>query len=70
MPTNGWEELYLQTVVEVDRQKIQESINATRQAIAERLKESGQNSADDSERQRIEKALKALDTLEGEIKNW
>jgi hypothetical protein len=68
MSQSEWEDLYLQTVVEVNGQRMGERIEATRKAIARRLEEMGQN-GDDSERQRMKKALNALDTLEVEAKN-
>jgi hypothetical protein len=39
MPNSGWEELYLQTVLETDAQKMQERIANGREGIAGRLRE-------------------------------
>jgi hypothetical protein len=69
MPSD-WEELYLQTVMEVNRQKVQERIAATRRAIARELKNLENDSQDHPERLKMEKALKALETLEADTKNW
>ena len=66
----SWEEKYMQTVQEVSAEKMPERIAATRQAIAERLRDLEQSNDHHVERQEIEKALKALSMLEEEVKEW
>ena len=66
----GWQEKYMQTVQEVSAEKMPERIAATRQAIAERLRDLKEDSDHHAERQEIEKALRALSILEKEVKEW
>jgi hypothetical protein len=66
----SWKEKYMRTVLEVTSQKMPERIAATRQAIAGRLQNLEQDSDHHAERQEIEKALRALSTLEEEVKEW
>jgi hypothetical protein len=66
----SWEDRYLQTILEVNGQKMPERIAETRKAIAGRLRDLEHDSDHHSERHQIEKALHALETLEVETKNW
>ena len=66
----GWQEEYMQTVQEGSAEKMPERIAATRQAITERLRELKEDSDHHAERREIEKALRALSTLEEEVKEW
>ena len=50
----GWQEEYMQTVQEVSAEKMPERIAATRQAIAERLRDLREASDHHAERQEIE----------------
>ena len=70
MPKNNWENLYLQTVLEVSGQKMPERIAATRKAITGRLRNLEHDSDHHTERHEMEKALTALKTLEAETRNW
>ena len=65
-----WEDRYLQTILEVSGLKMPERIAETRKAIAGRLRDLEHDSDHHSERHQIEKALHALETLEGEARNW
>jgi hypothetical protein len=68
---NGsWQEQYMQTILEVNGQKMPELISATRQAIAGRLRDLEHDSDHHTERYQIENALKALSALEVEIQQW
>lgn len=60
----GWKERYMQTILEVNGQKMPERITATRAAIAGRLHDLEHDSDHHAERQQIENALKALSMLE------
>jgi hypothetical protein len=66
----SWEKRYLQTILEVNGQKMQERIAMTRQAIAGRLQDLEHDSDHHTERHKMEKALNALETLEAETRNW
>jgi hypothetical protein len=66
----GWEERYMQTILEVNAHKMPERITATRQAIAERLRDLEHDSEHHAERHQIENALRALSELEAEVKAW
>jgi hypothetical protein len=68
--SESWEEKYLQTILEVNGQKMPGRIAETRKAIAGRLLDLEHNSDHHSERHQIEKALHAMETLEVETKNW
>jgi hypothetical protein len=68
--SESWEDRYLQTILEVNGQKMQERIADTRKAIAGRLRDLEHDSDHHSERHQIEKALHALETLEVETRNW
>jgi hypothetical protein len=73
MPENkreSWEEQYLQTILEVNGQKMPERITATRQAISGRLRDLEHDSDHHAERHQIENALRALSMLEGEAGQW
>jgi hypothetical protein len=70
MQKTDWEEVYLQTVLETDAQKIQERVATARQAIAGRLRNLEGDSDHHAERHRMETALNALKTLEAETRNW
>jgi hypothetical protein len=70
MLNNDWEELYLQTILETDAQKMLERAATARQAIAGRLRDLEGDSDHHTERHRMETALKALETLESESRNW
>jgi hypothetical protein len=67
---DNWEELYLQTALEVHAQKMPGRIAATRAAIAEGLRHLEPASEHLKERQDIEKTLKALQILEEESRSW
>jgi hypothetical protein len=66
----GWEERYMQTILEVNGQKMPERITATRQAIAGRLRDLEHDSDHHGERSRMDAALRALSMLEGEVQHW
>jgi hypothetical protein len=68
--SESWEETYLQTILEVNGQKMQERIAATRKAIAGRLRNLEHDSDHHTERHKMERALTALKTLEAETRNW
>jgi hypothetical protein len=74
MPENksleSWQERYMQTILEVNGQKMPERITATRQAIAGRLRDLEHDSDHHAERHQIENALRALSMLEGEVQHW
>jgi hypothetical protein len=70
MPNASWEDLYLQTALEVSGEKMPGRISAARQAIAGRLKDLEHNSDHHAERGQIENALRALGILEKETKRW
>jgi hypothetical protein len=65
-----WEEWYMQAILEVSGQKMPERISATRRAIATRLRDLEHDSDHHAERHEIESALRALSTLEEEVKEW
>jgi hypothetical protein len=65
-----WEDWYMQTILEVNGQKMPQRINATRQAIAGRLHDLEHDSDHHAERHQIESALRALSMLEDEVKEW
>jgi hypothetical protein len=66
----SWEERYVQTILEVNGQKMPERITATRAAIAGRLRDLEHDSDHHAERHKIENALKALSQLEVERQQW
>ena len=66
----NWEERYMQTIKEVNGQKMPERIAATRQAITGRLRDLEHDSDHHAERHQIENALRALSMLEGEVQDW
>ena len=66
----NWEERYMQTILEVNGQKMPERITATRQAITGRLRDLEQDSDHHGERARMEAALRALSSLEDEVRDW
>ena len=66
----SWEEKYVQTLLEVNGQKMPERITATRQAITGRLRDLEHDSDHHAERDQIENALRALSVLEGEVQHW
>ena len=74
MPDNksleSWQERYMQTILEVNGQKMPERITATRQAIIGRLRDLQHDSDHHAERDQIENALRALSVLEGEVQHW
>jgi len=65
-----WKERYMQTILEVNGQKMPERISATRRAIARRLRDLEHDSDHHAERHEIESALRALSMLEDEVKQW
>ena len=68
--TKRWEDWYMQTILEVNGQKMPQRINATRQAIAGRLHDLEHDSDHHAERQEIEKALRALSMLAFDVQDW
>ena len=66
----GWKERYMQTILEVNGQKMPERIAATRAAIAGQLHDLEHDSDHHAERHEIEKSLRALSELEVETRNW
>ena len=66
----SWEERYLQTILEVNGQKMAERISATGAAIAGRLHDLEHDSDHHAERHQIENALRALSQLEVEVQQW
>jgi hypothetical protein len=67
---DSWKQVYLQTALEANAQKIPGRIAATRAAIAERLRHLEPASDHLKEQQDIEKTLNALQVLEAESRNW
>ena len=65
-----WKERYMQTILEVNGQKMPERITATRAAIAGRLHDLEHDSDHHAERHEIANALRALSELEVETRNW
>ena len=65
-----WEDWYMQTILEVNGQKMPERINSTRRAIARRLLDLEHDSDHHAERQEIEKALRALSMLACDVQDW
>jgi predicted ATPase with chaperone activity len=68
--SESWKETYFQTILEVNGQKMQERIAATREAIAGRLRNLEHDSNHHMERHKMEKALTTLKTLQAETRNW
>ena len=66
----SWEERYLQTILEVNGQKMAERISATRAAIAGRLHDLEHDSDHHAERHQIENALRALSQIEVRVQQW
>ena len=66
----SWQEKYMQTIVEVNGQKMPERIAATRQAIAGRLQDLEHDTDHHTERTRLEAALRALSVLERRVQTW
>jgi len=66
----SWQERYMQTILEVNGQKMPERITATRQAIIGRLRDLQHDSDHHAERDQIENALRARSVLEGEVQHW
>ncbi len=61
---NNWEELYEAAILETDRSKLNERIDAALVAIESRLQALNENqSGDTEEQQAIRKALKGLGAL-------
>ena len=59
----AWQDEYQAALVEVDRQKLKQRVEAAETAIYKRLQQLSQNSDDFIERQVIEDALSCLRTL-------
>ena len=68
--TEPWIQQYVQTIQEVNGQKMSERIAATRLAIALRLEALKHDSDHHAERKQVEDALRALSELEREAKEW
>lgn len=66
----SWEEQYVQTLLEVNAEKMTDRITATRPAIAGRLRDLEHDSDHHAERHKIKNALRALSILEGEAQHW
>src|SRR5476649_663334 len=67
---SSWEDRYMQTILEVNGQKMPERITATRQAISGRLHDLEHDSDHHAEIHQIENALRALSVLEVETQQW
>src|SRR5450755_5058757 len=67
---SSWEDRYMQTIQEVNGQKMPERITATRQAISGRLHDLEHDSDHHAEGHQIENALRALSVLEVETQQW
>ena len=65
LENKSWKERYMQTILEVNGQKMPERIAATRRAIAGRLRDLEHDSDHRTERTRMEAALRALSLFEG-----
>jgi hypothetical protein len=65
-----WEEAYIQAALEVDKVKMIERLAAARQAIMQQLQDVQHSDEHHLERKRMKIALKNLDALEAESKNW
>jgi hypothetical protein len=70
MNNDKWEELYLLATTEVSGKRMAERIFTVRSAIQERLQDLAQSSDHHAERKKMETALKSLDTLEIESREW
>ena len=69
-PIESWEDRYLQTILEVNGQKMAQRISETRLAIAGRLQNLEYDADHHEERNRIENALRGLAQLELEAQEW
>jgi GTP1/Obg family GTP-binding protein len=63
-----WQELYMQTILEVNATKMPERIAATRQAIFGRLRDLEHDSDHHAERHKMQDALNALSAFETETR--
>ena len=63
-----WQELYMQTILEVNATKMPERVAATRQAIAGRLRDLEHDSDHHTERRKMQDALNALSVFETETR--
>lgn len=70
MENEGWEDIYMRAATETDFHKVMECISAARQAIQERLLAVQNSPQHHEERERIERALRALAVVEAEAKRW
>ena len=70
MDNRGWEEVYIQAALEVDKLKMIERLSTARQAILRRLQDLEHRGENRVERKKMEIALKNLDALEKESQNW
>ena len=66
--TKRWEDWYMQTILEVNGQKMPQRINATRQAIAGRLHDLEHDSDHHAERRKMQGAVNALSLFEAETR--
>lgn len=66
----SWEERYIQTILEVNSQKMPQRITATRLAIAGRLRDLEHDSYHHTERYKMDAALRGLCRLELEAQEW
>jgi hypothetical protein len=71
MPTNEWEKLYEAAILETDRSKLEERIEAAEFAMHTRLHEFSLNHGGTLEENRdITDALNRLDILRSEVVAW
>ena len=65
-----WEEFYRLAALEVDGKKMPERVAAARETIRERLDALSRNGNHHEDRRRLTNALKTLDVLETDARNW
>jgi hypothetical protein len=65
-----WEGAYIQAALEVDKLKMGARVSEARKAILRQLEGSQHSAEHRPEKRRMEIALKNLDALERESRNW
>ena len=70
MNREKWEDLYWLAALEVDGEKMPERIAAAREAVRGRLLDLAQDSDHHAEREGMRRALRNLDVIQAESKEW
>ena len=70
MNSEKWEEVYALAALETDAERMPAQIATARRAIRGRLQDLEQDSDHHAERERMESALRNLDVIEAESKEW